>query len=180
MGIIHDKYQDDLPKPETDDVKEVFSFFGLASFWAQILERGFIMLAVGLSLSKTKTITKSELAKLWSEFEKRTLGILFNLVRKTTTLSKLTERISFDSLNKRNYLTHNFFWVHAENILTPKGRRIMLDELSEMTNLFRNADEAINKLSSKIMNEYGITEEDVQNEYYHMLERVKEKNKDNT
>ena len=120
MGIIFDKYQDDLPEPVTDDAKEVFSFFGLASLWAQNLEQSFKQLAVGLSLSNTKTITKSELDKLWSKFEKKTLGHLFKLVRKTTTLPKLTERISYDSLDKRNYLTHNFFWFHAENILSLK------------------------------------------------------------
>ena len=177
MGVILDKYQDDLPEPENDDSKEVFSFFGLASYWAQNLERSYQQLAVGLSLSKTESITKIELDRLWLEFEKKTLGQLFILVKKTTSLPKPTEKISYDAQDRRNYLTHHFFWHHSKNISSPKGRKIMLKELTEMTNLFRNADKAITKLFLNILREYGVTENDVQEEFVKFLEQVSDNEK---
>jgi hypothetical protein len=41
----------EVPEPESDEAKEVYAFFGLAAYWAQVLEREAIHFAVAVHMA---------------------------------------------------------------------------------------------------------------------------------
>lgn len=77
--------------------------------------------------------------------------------------SELIEHLN-KSLQKRNWLAHDFFYDYAVHITDEDGRKEMIDELQSLILLFQIADKAVEKLSSKVWAEFGITDEWVQNE----------------
>jgi hypothetical protein len=70
-----------LPEPEDFGCKEVYAFFGLAAYWAQVLERGVINLAVGLEIGKSSNVTRQLVDELFARFDVRTLGRLLRAVQ---------------------------------------------------------------------------------------------------
>lgn len=47
----------EVPVPDYDDPKEVYAFFGLTFYWAQVLEQGLVNLAVALQAKGIPGVT---------------------------------------------------------------------------------------------------------------------------
>ena len=161
MDSINDQYYDPIPSPVDDSTKEVFTYFGLASYWGQLLEKGYLQLSVSLSILREESPSREDHDRLRTKFEKYTLGKLLVSAKKITTLPDELEQFSLESLDKRNYLIHHFYWKHAEDILSNKGRKLMIDELINLTNLFRQTDHLVNDLIMILLKQQGISEQDV-------------------
>lgn len=156
------KNKPEIPEPDYDDPKEVYAFFGLAAYAAQVLERGVIFLALELHLNDSDTFTEDVLDSLLAGLEEKTLGQLIRGIREMGFPSAELENQLGETLRLRNELTHRFFWDHAEDLMTDSGRREMIDRLRSMIGKFQDADVQTSRTMFKVSRRTGFTEEAVQ------------------
>jgi hypothetical protein len=154
----------EIPIPDFDDPKEVYAFFGLAMYNANLVEASLINLAVALNLNKTKVITQDVFEATFGEMEAKTLGQLLKATRKLAAIPSELEPVLEETLNKRNFLTHSFFRVNAEEIIHEAGKRAMIEELRSMIGLFIRADALLTPVYMSLWEKYGLTEEFIQSE----------------
>ncbi len=73
--------------PEIDNCrdKEPFAFFGLAAYYAQVLEEAALNLAVVLQLPEVDLISQELFESLYESFGRRTFGQLLRVARSSLT-----------------------------------------------------------------------------------------------
>jgi hypothetical protein len=168
----------EVPEPEGSDDKEVYAFYGLAGYAAQVLEKGLVNLVAGLHADGL-SITRAEFDTLYARFDSSTFGQLVRGLRTKIQISPDTEMLLADALAKRNRLIHDFFADHAAAFMTEKGRLKMIAELRDLVALFQRADRDVERLWTPIAERRGLTEETVSQMEAEMLreflaaERVK-------
>ncbi|MCX7184976.1 MAG: hypothetical protein NTW90_07075 [Nitrosospira sp.] len=153
-----------IPVPDFDDPKEVYAFFGLAMFNANLVETSLINLAVVLHLDKVGVITREVFEATFGDMESKTLGQLLKATRTLASVPSELEPALRETLAKRNHLAHNFFRENAEEIIHPSGKREMIEELYSMIELFKRADELVTPVYMSLWEKYGVTESFIQAE----------------
>ena len=71
-----------IPDPDYDDPKELYAFYGLSAYSAQLLEQGIINLLVGLKILGIQTPTHGDVTNLFDESNTKTMGNLLTAVRR--------------------------------------------------------------------------------------------------
>lgn len=148
----------EIPEPENCSPKEVYAFFGLASYQAQVLEKGITIMVVALKC-KDLQITRNEFDAIYSEHNKKTLGHLLARARKAILIPENMDFLLEDALLKRNWLMHHYFAERAIQFTREEGRCQMISELQSLIQIFMQSDQAIEKIFSPILREFGVTEE---------------------
>jgi hypothetical protein len=151
----------EIPEPADCGEKEVYAFFGLASFSAQVLEKGIINMVVAFRC-KGLRITRSEFDTLYAEHNKKTFGQLLNRARKIISIPDDIDSLLDEALLKRNWLMHHYFADRAAQFMTEIGRRQMLSELQSLIRIFIEADHATEPIYMPILEEFGVTEERIE------------------
>lgn len=165
----------DIPNPDFDDPKEIYAFFGLAAYAANLLESSFINWTVALRLEKIPDPTRQEFDAAFGHFEARTLGQLIKVTRSLATVPRELDSVLVKSLSDRNRLIHHFFRDHAENAMHPAGQRIMIGELSSMIELFTHADALITPIYLSLWEHFGVDETWVRQELIEMRRETEAK-----
>jgi hypothetical protein len=96
----------DIPTPESADAKEVFAFFGLAAYHAQVLEQEIFLFAVFLQLSKSANRSPALVEALLQRLDAKTFGQLLNKGRTLTDVPEAVERLLNDALKAGTCLTN--------------------------------------------------------------------------
>ncbi len=164
MARHADRARPETPEPDYDDPKEVYAFFGLAAYCAQLLEQGIVNLLVGLRIQGKTTPTCGDVRNLYEKADGHTLGHLLRAVGELAPIDPALEDRLRQALTKRNYLMHQFFVEHAESLLSAKGKRRMIDELREIIAFLKVVDPQVDELWLAIWRTYGFTEERIQRE----------------
>jgi hypothetical protein len=153
--------RDDIQVPDPEDFgpKEVYAFFGLAAYCAQILERGVMTLAAALHLGGAERVTDDLIDELFDTFESKTLGQVLRAAREASPLPDDVDERLGQALGSRNRLTHTFYWDHAENFLSDVGRGLMIHELQQLIQAFKAADRQVMGVVLSVMARFGITED---------------------
>jgi len=150
-----------MMKNEELHIKEVYAYFGLASYMAQCLERSIAMILIFVHGKGPTEITRAELDEVLNKKFKMTMGQLIKELisdKKSNFLG-----VDFDlALEKRNWLMHNYFYERSGHFMTPEGRNIMLVELTELRVLFEKIDNILEEIVSEKVKEFGVSEEKVQ------------------
>ncbi len=156
--------------PEIDNCceKEIYAFFGLASYSAQVIEAGVINLAVVLRVPEVNVITRDQFDELYNSLGKRTFGQLLKIAKPLIELSDTEERILDEALELRNMLIHRYFSERAEEFMSRAGQNDMKVELQSIIGKFTEADNIIERIYLPLWKKYGVTEEFVESE----MERV--------
>ena len=160
-----------IPEPDGDDDKEVFAFFGLAAYCAQVLEQGLINPLVGLQLANLSPVTREEFESAFEKADKRTMGRVLKAIGKHVQMPTDTERLLGRALDGRNDLCHTFFRRHDENMLSRSGRK-MIAELRQLTALFQRADQ-FDEMSATLFDRIGIPRQLVEAEIAAGMVRAK-------
>lgn len=151
-----------VPAPDFDDPKEIYAFFGLAAYAANLLEASFINWTVALRLGNISGATQQDFDSAFGHFETRTLGQLLKTTRSLTAVPSDLDSILTKSLSERNRLIHHFFRQHAESATHPSGQRVMIGELSAMIELFDYADTLVTPIYLSLWERFGINEAMIQ------------------
>ncbi len=166
--MLYDKEHIEILEPEGSDAKEVFTFFGLCSYNAQVLEEGLVNLAVGLRALKLTSLTMDDFESLFHKMHKMTFGQLMIDIRRYVNVSAELEEEIVAVLNDRNYLTHGFFRKHDIEFTSNRGRIKMIEELRWITERIRNVDHELELITHSLWERLGATQEMFQDELARM------------
>ena len=165
----------DVPTPDFDDPKEIYAFFGLAAYAANLLESSFINWTVALRLGNISAATRQDFDTALGHFETKTLGQLIRTTRSLTAVPVDLDSVLTMALSERNRLIHHFFREHAANATHPAGRRVMISELSSMIELFDRADALVAPIYLSLWNRFGVDENMIQQELAELHRETEEK-----
>lgn len=123
----------DLPP----DLYELYARFGVAAEAAQVLEVGAGNLAIAylaLVVDTAKvTQTQTEVFRaVINDLNRKTLGAMFRHLKAFSTIDPVIMDVLDKALERRNYLTHNFFRTYNFAIQSEAGRAAMIEELVEI------------------------------------------------
>ncbi len=149
----------EIPEPDYEDPKEVYAFFGLAFYMAQVLEQGVANLAVALHAKGVSPVTAGDIKILYERFDKQTFGQVLRAAQKVVFIDGDLVTDLEQALIKRNYLAHAFFVEHDANHMSQKGRVLMINELTQLISLFSDVDERFNRVWMEAWKALGVTEE---------------------
>jgi hypothetical protein len=163
---------------EDEQIKDVYARFGLAIYFAQVLEHGIVNALLVLGLIPTRrhlAPSKEDWAKEVDAFMDRhfedTMGRLMNSLRSITTLGDDLESLLRKALGKRNWLVHDFFRERAEEFNSGAGRQEMLKEIDGCRELFQAADASLASTVRPLRSAQGITDEWIEQEMKRLTRR---------
>ncbi len=151
---------------ENEHHKEVFAYFGLAMYTAQVLEHGIVNALVSCDLIPNQR-HKAKSLQDWSlevdqfmdgHFE-NTMARLIKSFQKFTITSDELEQSLVASLKMRNLLAHRYFRERADVWFTKEGRSSMIAELQSAKELFDKTDQLITDLIRPLLHRHGLTDE---------------------
>lgn len=109
----------DIPPIESCCEKEVYAFFGLAAYCAQVFEHVALNLALVLRLPGINAVSQDLLDDLYNSLGKQILGRLFHAAKKEVEIPESDAAYIEEAVELRNILVHHFF-VSMRKILFPK------------------------------------------------------------
>jgi hypothetical protein len=161
---------------ESEHVKEVYARFGLAIYYAQVLEHGLVNALVILDLIPSRRhLARSgeewgtEVDAFMDRHFETTMGRLMKNLRDVTQVGVDLENLLCDAIKKRNWLAHNYFRERATEFMSSAGREQMLREVDECRDLFQTADQRLEGIVAPLRSKAGITDELLECEYRRML-----------
>lgn len=165
-----------IPIPNYEDPKEIYAFFGLTFYKANVLEHGVLNLAVALQGKKVQGITVGDVNDLYESFDKKTFGHVISIAKKHFNFSDAFADELNIALNQRNYLAHRFFIDHDIDMLTDSGRRNMIDELVDILKHLIKVDLEMDEIWMSAWEYLGITKEWIEQEMEKYVEYKRENN----
>ena len=174
-ALLEDEFESNrssVPEPDGDDPREVFAFFGLASYHAQVLEQELMLFASMLQLSGRTQITRDYVDELFRHLESRTFGHLLKEARRLTPIPADLDRLLAEALRLRNDLAHTFFARHSEAFISRSGREEMIQSLRAASDACIEADAQVTALRRPLSEKLGLTEALVRQELDRMTARA--------
>ena len=147
------------PQPEYDDPKELYAFFGLAFYKANVLEHGVMNLAVALMAEGNLGITVDDVNHLYESFETKTFGQVVRVAKERYKFSDEFSRDLDKALEYRNHLAHGFFREHDIDHMGASGRRKMIDELVTIWTHIAKVDKVMDEYWMSAWAKYGISKD---------------------
>lgn len=169
MTTKFDRPRPEIPDPEGTDVKEVYAFFGLCSYYGQVLERGLINLAVVLNVRGATHVTGDDVVAAFERIEVKTLGQLIGDVRRMVPIPDELGAALSTALHDRNCLAHRFFTIRDVDFCSNPGRRNMIEELRDMTARFQATDRLLDSITLPLWEKLGFTQAMMESEVRKML-----------
>ena len=162
-----DRTRPDVPPADSSETKEVFAFFGLCAYHAQVLEQGLLNLVVPLRLRGLTGLCPEDIEQTYVDNERRTLGQLIRDARQRVEIPERVAEALTEALRKRNYVAHSFFAQHSIDFMSEPGRREMIEELREITLQLQQADQE--PITNSLWERLGMTRELFAETYAGML-----------
>jgi len=147
-----------VPVAEGSDVKEVYAFYGLAAYQAQVLEKALVNLVIGLDADGVPVL-RSHFDTLFDRFDPRAFAQLVSAAGARVALSEPAQQLLAEALRRRHHLTHQFYADHAAAFTTDEGRALMIEELRLLVQLLQRANDEVEKLYLPLLVKHGMTEE---------------------
>lgn len=147
------------PDPNYEDPKEVYAFFGLAFYKANVLEHGVLNLAVALLAQGNLGVAVDDVSRLYESFDKKTFGHILRVAKDRYNFSPEFSRELDKALAHRNYLAHGFFKNNDINHISKSGRKEMIDELIDIWMHLSKVDKIMDDYWMSAWEEQGITKE---------------------
>lgn len=152
-------------KDDDEQHKEVYAYFGLAVYNAQVLEHQLINMLILMKVANKEKVSIAEIDNLFDRYFLKTMGQLFHELVKTYTLSE-NEKIELrEVLRSRNYIVHDYFKEKIWLIVTQKGRESIIKELISFNNGLKKMDKRLVELATRYYKKVGITEEIINREF---------------
>ncbi|MBT3362192.1 MAG: hypothetical protein HN929_06080 [Chloroflexi bacterium] len=157
MTFFPNREPSQIPEPDESDDKEVFAFFGLCSYWIQILEQGLVNLYVSLKIRNLTHLTHEEIDALFDRARGKTLGRLISDVRVHIDVPTGLEAALANALKDRNFVTHHFFIIHDIDIISKRRRVKMIDELRQIVGRLQTVDNELELITHPLWERIGLT-----------------------
>ena len=150
-----------MSEPNEELIKEVYARFGLAYYHSECLHRELGNTYSILTFRESSHLTTLRAEEKMAYAYSLTLGKLVDEL-KDLLPDNLFKRLDF-AVENRNFLAHHFWYERIYKIHTQDGALSLVDELTELTNLFNDLDEEVQTYFSDRWEEFGITPDLLQN-----------------
>lgn len=152
-------------KDEDEQRKEVYAYFGLAVYNAQVLEHQLINMLILVKVANKEKVNITEIDNLFDRYFLKTMGQLFDELMKTYTLSENERKELREVLRLRNYIIHDYFKKKIWLMVTQKGRESIIKELICFENRVKKMDKRLVELATRYYKKVGVTEEIIEKEF---------------
>lgn len=161
----------------TEEIKEVFAYYGRAMYHSQCLEMSIVCADLLLNVVPNQfetTPSPEEWGNLVRARSNKLLdSTLGNIIKDVTKTAKIDEEIR-DKLKKaldaRNYLAHNFFREKSDGFKTSASCKEMRTDINNLLIVISEASEAIERQLQCIRAELGMPEHGLADIYVSMRE----------
>lgn len=157
------EWMEDLP-PEAQQRREVFARFGLASYYAQCVEKQLGILLASTFNPKFLDASPEERDQFYMHDLKKTMGQMLKAIRGRIAVSKELDEHLSKALDIRNWLAHEYFLKRDRQLLVWPGREKMVSELQSAADFLKKTDEELTDISLRWLEVGGITREQVDRE----------------
>jgi hypothetical protein len=157
-----------------EETREVYAGYGLAMYFAQVVEHAIVNLMIALRLPERGVLTKRDIDQFMDEAFTMTFGRLLKELRRMDQPTHLLQRDLDQARDVRNWLAHRYFRDRSVQFMSPAGRAAMLEELGDATNLFLQVNEGLERLSAEVRAANNVSEDAVHQEYEQLLLEVKQ------
>ena len=149
---------------EDDKVKEVYAHFGLAVYYAQVLEQQSINMIAANKQCEGNIIDEKGVEALWDEYDlgSRTFGKLIFELKSLYNFSEEDQRELKVVLKLRNYIAHNYFRINAELFYSNSGQKRMIKDFIEFQQKAGNLDKKLIKYLRVYTDKIGLTQEQIE------------------
>jgi hypothetical protein len=152
---LMNEFDDDLVDDEI--IKEVYALFGLAYYNSECLHRELGNIYTILTFKSSSDITTSRAEEKMAYAYSLTLGKLLGELKEVFS-EDLYQRLA-NGVEKRNFLAHHFWYERDYLMFSKKGVLQIIEELSELSDLFSGLDEELQIHFRPKWEEFGLTEE---------------------
>ncbi len=142
--------------------RETFACFGLAAYHAQCVEKSIAILVSSVFNKEFLKNNPEYRDDFFCENFKKTLGHLVKKLNQLVSVPGNLEKTLIEALEKRNWLVHDYFYERAGEILSTKGRKKMISELTEISEFFSNLDSHLTSIYKKWANKIGVTQKEIE------------------
>lgn len=157
-----------------EETREVYARYGLAMYFAQVVEHTIVNLMIALRLPERGALTKQDIDQFMNEAFAMTFGRLLKELRRMDQPTHFLQRDLDQTRNMRNWLAHRYFRDRAVQFMSPAGRVAMLQELDDATSLFLEVNEHLERLSAEVRAANNVGEDAVRQEYEQLLLEVQQ------
>lgn len=159
----------ETPYPKASGSKEVYAFFGLAMYSAQVFEKGLLNLVVTCKMLDKFNASRQDFDNFFNEFDRKTLGKLLQIVKGHVEFDSSQEDQLDRALQRRNFLAHQYFWDNAEEMMSNAGRMDLMMELRNDIQLFNEADTAVESILDPLRQSLGVTDESLERAFLEIM-----------
>lgn len=152
--------------PESEQIREVYAYYGLAMYWAQCLEQSIfqhLMFFDHFPTAVAGYTTPERWAADFDRYEERELGqTMGKLIRRLQQVGRPTDGIEGSLavvLKTRNWLAHGYFADRAVEFMNQTGREKMLEELESAKGDFERCAAELDAVSLPAARALGFTDE---------------------
>lgn len=141
-------------------IEDIYQKFGFASEAAQLFETelGNILFHSGAVKMNLFENQDPDTAKtLYDSVNRKTLGQLLKSVKNSDVSVEHLEELLSKALGERNRLAHSFYRQHNFRRNSEEGRKIMLDDLEQIHDVFLEAFKAVLLLSGIDLDKEAVT-----------------------
>ena len=120
------------PRLDYSERHVLYTYYGLAAYWAQVLELEMLNLVAALHLTDYPAIDASNYPTAFQNLHRRTLGALLKMCRDKhpTYVTADEEDLLRNALQRRNYLIHRFFTIRDAELIDDPAP--LVEELREI------------------------------------------------
>lgn len=141
--------------------REVFARYGLAMHNAQCLEKqiGILLVLAEPNIFELDAVKRES---LFDVALSKTFGKAWTRLQKTVPFGEdVIQRVA-RAREIRNELAHNYFWLHAADLLSETGKERMIGELTVYADELSAVEKDLTMLSDCFMLRCGVTEEAIE------------------
>ena len=156
--------------------KLIYSYFGLAIYFAQCIEETFSNMIILHRIVNKKIKTNSEVNEIIDSIEnsKETMGNFIHEVKQAYKLTETLENSLIESLNTRNYIVHKYFKLHIEKFSSEIGKKEMLNYFCSFITSVKKVDKELESYYQSYMQKLNMTDE-LLNSIMHEMKSVEAK-----
>ena len=154
---------------EEEEIKEIYARFGVAMYFAQVLEKDLVnaltvldFLPSHLRAAASPQAWLIEVVAFMDCHFESTLGKLIRSFAAVTSVPLELEELLRQALSKRNWLAHEYFRERVTGFLTPEGRGGMIEELEDSRALFERVAARLEELVVPVRQRYGLTQKKIE------------------
>ena len=163
MSSENSDWQDDLPL-DAQQRREAFARYGVAMYYAQCLEHQLGLMLASMCNHGFLDTPHEARDTLFDEELSKTLGRMVQGFKKAMPVSPRLEDRLTRAVEVRNWLAHKYFRERAREILSVRGREVMISELQEHADFFQVLDSEFTGMMETWLSRMGVSGEDIRAE----------------